>query len=146
MIQENQYVKIKVEENPFIGPIKRVAQTFFRNPHCFAMYNGVWQPIKFETVQETRPMMHIATVHGRDLYVTEDQILLTPGEKCKFAKDLQLADRICLEKSMTEHSTDEIKSVMSVTQRGEWLFAIKVSNLAAPYFAFENGIIARGEL
>lgn len=147
MFQENQFVRIKVDDNPFTGPIKRMCQTFFRNPNLSALYDGVWQPITMDTVEEKRPMIHLSTVEGRELYVTEDQILVTPGVKCRFAKDLQPGDKLSLEKGLCDgKDEDEIANVVTVIQTGDWLFTIKVSNLKTPYFALDNGVICRGEL
>lgn len=146
MFQENQHVRIKVGDNPFIGPIKRVCQTFFRNPNLFAPYNRVWKPISMHTIEEKRPMLHISTTGKRELYVTDDQIILTPGGKCRFVKDLTPGDVISIEESICGSDTDTIATVVSVSQAGDWLFSIKVSDITEPYFALENGIICRGEL
>lgn len=146
MLQETQFVKVKVDEHEFRGPIKRMCQTFFRNQFVTAMYKGEWKSVQFTTVQETKPIIHLTTIGERNIYATEDQLILTPGGKCRFVKDLVPGDRICLEETFTGVPEDEIKFTVGTTQLGEWIFGIKVADLEAPYFALDNGIILRGDL
>lgn len=146
MIQATQMIIIQVDGHEFKSPMKRAYQTFFRNKSTAMKYNGKWKSVELRTAQEKRQIVHLSTKNGRDAFLTDDQIVLTPNG-CRFVKDLTPGSIISVDSAMGDGSSkDIISAAISVNQTDDWLFGVKVTDVNEPYFSLENGMVLRGEL
>ena len=140
-----QHVTIKVGENIYTGPFKRMYQTFHHREDVKVFFEGKWQNAKLTALEEKHPIFEVKTLYGRTMYATDDHIhLTTDGEKKSYQLEvgmfLQIETNPVEKIDYDERGEDEIIEINRVDQEGDWVFCVEVEDKNNPYFCLANGI------